>query len=316
VDLSAVTLTQLRYLATVDRCRSFRVAAEQCHVSQPALSMQIHRLEELLGVSIFDRSCQPIVPTERGAAILEQVRTVLREADRLADVVHSHGELAGPFRLGVIPTLAPTLVPLVVPPFLAHFPRVELVVEEVQTDAMLRRLADGTLDGGLAATPLGASGVKERRLYQEPFHVYLPDGHPLLAKDLVRQSDLVDERPWILAEGHCFRTQVLHLCKVDRSGQTPRLESGTFETLIGLVDAGLGLTVLPELVVNAFSPSRRRARVRRFAPPVPVREVSFVHVREHLHRGIADALVDAARAAIPVGLVRGVVEADVVPPRR
>jgi LysR family transcriptional regulator, hydrogen peroxide-inducible genes activator len=299
MDLSALTLTQLRYLVMVDRHRSFRGAAEHCHVSQPALSMQIQKLEEILGQAVFDRSTHPIVPTERGAPILEQARAILRECDRLEDIVRAESELAGPYRLGVLPTLGPTLVPRIVPAFVRAHPRVQLVIEELQTGPLLRALAEGMLDGGLAVTPLLAAGVKERPLYHEPFFVYLPAGHPLAQKDELRQSDLVDQQPWILADGHCFRHQVLHLCKVDRSTMSPRVESGSFETIIRLVDEGLGLTILPELVARELPPARWRERVRPFAPPVPVREVSFIHVREHLHRGIADALCAVLRAALP-----------------
>jgi len=293
MDLSTVTLTQLRYVVAVDRFRSFRLAAEHCHVSQPALSMQLGKLEELLGLTVFDRSRQPVVPTERGGPVVAQARAILREMERLAEVTREGGEVAGRYRLGVIPSLAPTLVPRFLPAFSAQYPRVELVVEEVQTEAMIARLQEDSLDGGVAVTPLGVAGLHERELFKEPLFAYLPPKHALARRARLRQSDLADEQLWLMSEGHCFRAQVLHLCRADRraGARGPRFESGSFETLIRLVDAGQGVTVLPELVVRSLSVTQRRRQVRPFVAPVPVRQVSFIHVREHLHKSIADALV-------------------------
>jgi LysR family hydrogen peroxide-inducible transcriptional activator len=304
-----MTLSQLGYLVAVDRHRSFREAAASCFVTQPALSQQIAKLEEELGVRVFDRSRQPVVPTEPGEKILAQARVILREAARMADVVSGlGGELAGSYRLGILPTLAPTVLPRFLPGFVRRHPRVALVVEELQTAVMLARLADDTLDGGVAATPLHAPGIHERPLYREPFHVYAASGHRFLRARSVAQAALADESVWIMAEGHCFREQVLQLCGTGRTvapagAGSVRFESGNFDTLVRLVDADFGVTVLPELVIDTLPPARRRARVRPFAPPVPTREVSFVHSRDHLRGAIADALVEAIRGALPRELV-------------
>lgn len=314
MDLSNVTLTQLRYVAAVDRFRSFRAAAEHCHVSQPALSMQVGRLEELLESTLFDRSRQPVVVTERGAAIVAQARAILREMERLGDTARSSSEIAGRYRLGVIPSLAPTLVPRFLPAFARAYPKVELIVEETQTEALLSRLQGDSIDGGIAVTPLGVGAVHEHELFKEPLYAYLSPRHPLAKRARVRQSDLVDEQLWLMAEGHCFRTQVLHLCGADLTG-TPRpvrFESGSFETLVRLVDAGQGVTVLPELVVQGLPRAQQQSRVRPFAPPVPVRQVSFIHVREHLHRPIAAALIETL-AATTRGVGAGRASQTVVP---
>jgi len=305
---STMTLTQLSYLVAVDRCRSFREAAVRCCVSQPALSQQVKKIEEELGVRVFDRSRQPVVPTEAGERVLAQARVVLREAERMAEVVAAaQGEVAGPYRLGILPTLAPTLLPLFLSGFVRRHPRVELIVEELQTAAILARLADDTLDGGLAATPLHAPAIHERPLYREPFHVYLAAGHPLARRRVVAQEDLAAESVWLLGEGHCFREQVLQLCGAGRAlvhpgGGTVRFESGNFDTLVHLVDGGFGVTILPDMVVRGMPAARRRSRVRPFAAPVPAREVGFVHGRDHLRRAIADALVEEIRSAVPADL--------------
>ena len=308
LDLSGMTLTQLRYVVAVDRHRSFRVAAESCHVSQPGLSMQIQKLEEILGAAIFDRSFQPVVTTTLGAAIAAQARAILHDCERLQDLVQAGDELTGTYRLGIIPTLAPSLVPLLLPTFLAAYPRVTLHVEERTTEALVRGLLDDSVDGGLAATPLDVPLVHERPLFLEPFYVYLGPAHALGERSHLRQSDLFDERPWLLADGHCFRTQCLHLCKVDRraseAGARARFESGSFETLVSLVDAGFGITLLPELTVRRLPAEARRRQVRPFVSPVPTRQVSFVFGRNRLHGAIADALVETLLSCIPGDLPR------------
>lgn len=307
--IANMTLSQLAYLVAVDRQRSFREAAASCFVTQPALSQQIHKLEEELGVRVFDRSRQPVVPTEPGEQVLAQARVILREAARMGDVVTGiAGEVAGTYRLGIIPTLAPTLLPRFLPAFVRRHPRVELVVEELQTAVMLARLTDDTLDGGLAATPLHAPGIHERPLYREPFHVYAASGHRFLRARSVAQAALAGESVWIMGEGHCFRDQVLQLCGTGRTVSAEgtgsvRFESGSFDTLVRLVDADFGVTILPELALAGLPPARRKARVRPFAPPVPTREVSFVHSRDHLRRAIADALVEEIRGVLPAELV-------------
>ena len=307
--LATMTLSQLGYLVAVERQRSFREAAASCFVTQPALSQQIRKLEDQLGVRVFDRSKQPVVPTEPGLRILAQARVILREAERMADVVAElSGEVAGTFRLGIIPTLAPTLLPRFLPSFVRRHPRVELVIEELQTAVMIARLADDTLDGGIAATPLHVPGLHERPLCREPFQVYAASGHRLLRGRTVTQAQLADESVWIMGEGHCFREQVLQLCGTGRTvaeegSGSVRFESGNFETLVRLVDADFGVTVLPELVIESLPPARRKARVRPFAPPVPTREVGFVPGRDHLRRAIADALVESVRKSLPAELV-------------
>ncbi|MEA2752153.1 MAG: LysR family transcriptional regulator, hydrogen peroxide-inducible s activator [Myxococcales bacterium] len=308
MDLSALTLTHLRYLVAIDTTRSFRAAADECHVSQPTLSTQLQKVEEIVGARLFDRSRQPVVPTEIGERVAAQARIILRETKRLGEVARP-GSLGGTFRLGVIPTLASSLVPLLLPRFAKQHPRVELVLEVVQTDRLVARLQDDSLDGGLAATPLGAPMVFERPVCREPLWIYLSPHHPLTKRARIRQSELADECVWLMPEGHCFRTQVLHLCKLHKRAQRPgdgasiRFESGSFETLIRLVDAGLGLTILPELVVRSLPPATRRARVRPFEGVTPVREISFVRIREHLRRAEADAIVDALLDTLPEEVV-------------
>lgn len=307
MNLSALTVQQLRYLIAIDKQRSFRDAAASCHVTQPALSAQVKKVEDLLGVCIFDRSRQPVMPTERGAKIVVQARRALEQFDRIGLIATESDELAGSYRLGVIPTLSSTLLPLFVPPFVQRYPRVSLELLEMKTEPMIRALREGTLDAGIAATPLELPGVSEHTVCRETLYAYLPRGHRLCKQTCVRQADLLDEQVWLLAEGHCFRTQVLALCSVDRASRPDHLarveiDAGSFETLVGFVDAGLGVTVLPELFVRRLSEAQRAQQVRCFFAPEPVRQIGCLYTREHLRWGILRALLLVLRDVIPAEL--------------
>ena len=295
MDLSQVTLTQMRYAVAVEETRSFRRAAERSHVSQSGLSMQIQKLEELLDVVLFDRSRKPILVTPAGSAALAQMRVVLRETERLGQVVAAHGEPSGPHRLGVIPTLAASVLPLFLRELVERYPKVELSVEELKTEDIIARLQADTLDAGIAATPLDAPGLKEAPLGYESLFAYLPEGDPLLKKKSVTDADLRGRELWVMPEGHCFRTQVLSFCE-SGSAVEPRIhfESGSFQTLMRLVDDGLGATVLPELVVRELD-ATRRARVRPVRRPIPVREIGLVTARTELRKQVNEALVELIR---------------------
>ncbi|WP_394826401.1 hydrogen peroxide-inducible genes activator [Pendulispora albinea] len=316
MDLSGLTLTQLRYLLAVDEHRSFRGAAESCHVSQPALSMQIRRLEEILGVRLFDRETSPVVTTDVGTRVVTQARLVLRECARFPDVAQSFDMVSGSYRLGVIPTLARTLIPRLVTSFTKAYPRVHLVIEELPTDLLVRRLLEDTMDGGLAVTPLGIPAIHERHLGFERFFVYLSPKHALTKLTEIRQSDLVEYKPWLLSEEHCFRTQILHLCSVDMRPEPAdggiRFEAGSLDTLVDIVDTGHGLTLLPELVAARIAPERK-SQLRPFAPPVPVRRISLIHSRQQERRPLTDALLSTLSERLPASLRRRATDA-VIPP--
>lgn len=297
MDLDQVTLTQMRYAVAVAEARSFREAATACHVSQSGLSMQVRKLEELLGVVLFDRSRKPVLVTPEGEAAIGQMRSVLRETERLGQVVMEEDEPSGRYRLGVIPTLSPTVLPLFLAELVTLHPRIELVVEELKTEDIIARLQADTLDAGLAATPLEVPGLSEEALGYEAMLAYLPAGDPLLARATVSQAELRDRELWVMPEGHCFRSQVLSYCS-GSAGHEPRrirFESGSFQTLVRLVDAGLGATVLPALVAQALSAERRRAQVRPLVDPTPVREIGLVTARADLRRRVSDVLVALIR---------------------
>jgi LysR family hydrogen peroxide-inducible transcriptional activator len=185
--------------------------------------------------------------------------------------------------------------------FARQHPGVSLEIVETKTEVMLRALREGTLDSGIAATPLNLPGIGEHVICHEAFYAYLPPDHPLTSRTRIRQADLLDEPVWLLGEGHCFRSQVLALCSADRKPKDAghvTFDVSSFETLVGMVDAGYGVTILPELFVSKLT-LEQRARVRPFILPEPVREIGFLHAREHLHQTIGAELYRALCEAIP-----------------
>lgn len=314
-----MTLSQLDYLVAVDTYRHFATAADACHVTQPTLSMQIQKLEDELGVLVFDRSKQPVVPTDTGQAILSQARDVLRAARRIPEIVGESKEaFEGELRIGIIPTLAPYLLPYFIGAFIGKYPAVSVYIQELVTERIIDQLKNGLIDVGLVVTPLAENGLAEVPLFREPFVVYAADSHPLLTKTTITEADLRTDGLWLLTEGHCFRNQVINICGADRttdarpSGGLPtqlRYETGSLETLIRLIDRQEGFTLLPYLATLDMDDTRR-ARLRPFdrsagAAPQPVREVSVVVHRSFLKRKLIQALQHEILAHLPVELTGG-----------
>jgi LysR family transcriptional regulator, hydrogen peroxide-inducible genes activator len=317
MDLSQVTLAQMRYAVAIADAESFRGAAERCHVSQSGLSMQLQKLEDLLGSVLFDRSKKPVMLTSDGAAAIAQMRKILRETERLGQILAEEAEPSGRFRLGVIPTLASTVLPLFLKRFVDLYPGVELLIEELKTDEIVARLHADTLDAGLASTPLAEAGLHEQVLAREPLFAYLPEGDPLLGKKTIAQSALQRRELWVMPEGHCFRTQVLAFCGAEWRSEPARVrfESGSFETLIRLVDAGMGATILPALVVRELDSHKRAAQVRPLAGPTPVREIGLISARTELRRRVIEALTDVIGHELENALGKGPRRAHVLDPR-
>lgn len=303
------SLTQLEYLVAVDRFRHFGKAAKSCHVSQPTLSMQLHKLEEEYGVVFFDRSKQPILPTEEGQTLIEQAKAVLREVGKLDYLSHNRDkEPSGEFRLSLIPTIAPYLLPVFLGAFARAYPKVRITIEEMTTENTLEALENDRIDAGLLATPLNVPTLVELPLYYEPFWLYLSEGHPLTRLKEVSEEDLGATRDiWLLSEGHCLRNQIVRVCSLrGKPGIFPnlRFESGSLDTVVRLVDQGHGYTLLPDLAVRMLPKPSRSARVRPFAKPVPSREVSLVYRRSQYKQPILDALAAEIQKALPSDLPR------------
>ena len=299
-----MTITQLQYVLAVAEHKNFTLAAEKCFVTQPTLSMQIQKIEEELNVLIFDRSKKPIQLTDIGQKIVNQAKNIVIEADRIKDIVeHQQGFIGGEFRVGIIPTIMPTLLPMFLNNFIKKYPKIKLVIEELNTEDIILRLKNGHLDAAIAATPLEDEKIKEIVLYYEPFVAYIPESYAISQKNEIEVSDLNIDDILLLQDGHCFRDGILNLCK-SQSVSTKnsfQLESGSFETLIKLADEGLGTTLLPYLHTLDLK-EKDKSKLRHFKEPKPAREVSLIYPKNELKIHIIDAL----RSTIS-GVVKGAI---------
>ncbi|MBL4568328.1 MAG: LysR family transcriptional regulator [Flavobacteriaceae bacterium] len=245
-----MTITQLKYVLSVAKYQNFTVAAEHSFVTQPTLSMQIQKLEDELNAKIFNRSTKPIELTDIGKKIVEQAKIIVDESNRITDIVHQQkGYIGGEFKLGIIPTIMPTLLPMFLKNFTKKYPKVNLIIEELTTDEIIRKLTDGHIDVAIAATPLENEAIKERPLYYEPFVGLIPRDHRLYKHKKIEIDDLEVDDILLLEDGHCFKDSVLNLCRSYKSNSTKnfQLQSGSFDTLIKLSKEGLGMTLIPYL---------------------------------------------------------------------
>lgn len=297
-----MTLTQLEYIIAVDTYRSFVAAAEKSFITQPTLSMQIQKLEENLGIRIFDRSKQPVVPTAIGEMIIQQARAVVRESQKIRELINdTKDELDGELRLGVIPTIAPYLLPKVLGNFMKKYPKLQLHIWEYTTDKILRDIKAGILDCGILSTPVNDPAIKEHPLFYETFVAYISGNSLLSRKKAVTAADILEEKLWLLNEGHCMRNQVLNICQRKRSLQPKEAfeyNTGSVETLKRMVDANSGVTILPELSIAEFS-AQELDHVRYFRSPEPVREISLVTQPDFLKRRALVALEKEILHVVP-----------------
>ena len=301
-----MTITQLEYAIAVATHQNFTVAAKNCFVTQPSLSMQIQKLEDELEIQIFDRTKKPIQTTPVGFKIIEQAKVVVSEASRIKDIVAvEKGFIGGDFRLGIIPTVMPTLLPMFLKPFLDAYPEVNLIIKELPTNALVQMLERQELDAAIAATPLSHQSLKEWPLYYEPFVGYLPENHRLKQSNKLKVEDLSNEDILLLQDGHCFRDGVMNLCGNKTAsvwGKNFEFQSGSFETIINLVDQDLGMTLLPYL--NTLDiPDKKRDKLKHFESPVPSREISLIHHKKELKMHIIDVMVTLIKRVIKTAIV-------------
>ena len=300
-----MTITQLQYVLAVAEYKNFTLAAEKCFVTQPTLSMQIQKIEEELNILIFDRSKKPIKLTEIGQKIVNQAKNIVNEANRIKDIVEQQkGFVGGEFRLGIIPTIMPTLLPMFLTNFIKKYPKIKLIIEELNTDEIILKLKNGHLDAAIAATPLMEDKLKEIVLYFEPFVAYVPENHSIAGKDEIEVSDLNLDDILLLQDGHCFRDGILNLCKNQNYTNTSsfQLESGSFETLIRLADEGLGTTLLPYLHTLELK-DKDKLKLRHFREPKPAREVSLIFPKTELKIHIIEALRQTISGVIKGAIV-------------
>ncbi len=295
-----MTLTQLEYIVTLDTYRHFVLASEKCFVTQPTLSMQIQKLEEELGIKIFDRTKQPVIPTEIGTTIIAQARITLREAKMIQQIINDQKDtMTGELRIGIIPTLAPYLLPPLFKLMREKYPQLSLVIKETITEDVISELKNNRLDCGLVVTPLQDSSIKEDVLFYEELFVYVSKKNALYNKKYVLATDIDPNQLWLLEEGHCFRSQILNLCELRKSSDFHfKYETGNIETLKRMVDKSDGITILPELAVMEFGKSQLKL-VRQLKEPKPAREVSLVTHRDHIKTKLIKTLKEEILNIVP-----------------
>ena len=274
-----MTLQQLEYVLAVDNYRQFALAAEKSFVTQPTLSMMLKKLEDELGIKIFDRSKQPVVPTREGEEVIRRARKILAEAHHLQEFAKElKGEITGELHLGIIPTLAPYLLPLFLKSFTQKHPALKIFIREMITNEIIAKLKAGELDMGLLATPLHERQIREYPLFNEELFVYASRNEKLPKKKYLLPKEIDVHHLWLLEEGHCLRNQVYNLCelkKLQTESENLHYEAGSIETLINLIDRHEGITIVPYLATMHLKASQKK-NVREFANPKPVREISLV----------------------------------------
>ncbi|MDD3787172.1 MAG: hydrogen peroxide-inducible genes activator [Petrimonas sp.] len=312
-----MNIQQLEYIIAVDNHRHFSKAAEASFVTQPTLSMMIQKLEDELGVKIFDRTQLPVQPTEIGERIINQARIAVAQVNQIKEIIDEQkGVVKGVFRLGIIPTISPYLLPRLMEVHNANHYDIKVVISELTTTQILHNLSRGTLDGGVLATPLNDEQIVEHPLYYERFFAYVsPRETALYAKTALDENDLNTSKLWLLDEVHCFRTQILHLCNLKKRRNSQSIftfEAGSIDTLINIVDANEGLTVIPEMALEHLSDEQKK-KVRPFRNSTPVREISLITRKEYLRERMLGIIKSEVQAAVPKSLLDTALKKYVIP---
>lgn len=297
-----MNFAQLEYIIAVDTVKHFAKAADLSFVTQPTLSMMIKKLEQELGVQIFDRSEFPVRTTKAGRQVIQQAKAILLEKERMTEMLNQEKtSLEGTFRLGIIPTLAPYLLPLFIPSFVEKYQGIQLEVVEQTTDRILADLHENSLDAAILATPLMKENIDEIKLFDERFYLYsdVPDH-----KNYIIPTEINLERLLLLEEGHCLRTQALNLCEMqEKVHQSLSYRIGSIETLMNLVDKGQGSTIIPELAISHLVPSRSK-KVISFSDPVPTRQISLIKHASLLKHAIISVLVEEIVSSLPKSILQ------------
>ena len=291
-----MTLTELRYIVTLAQERHFRRAAERCFVSQPTLSVAIKKLEDELDVTIFERNRSDVRVTMAGERIVAQARKVLEEAELVKQIAQEgKGQLNLPLRVGAIFTVGPYLFPHLIRNIKPIAPEMALILEENYTGVLRQKLRNGELDAIIISLPFEEADVEIQDLYDEPFEVLIPAGHPLAKQEKITRKQLEKENILMLGEGHCFRDQVLNACPgiLKHSDETTIPQGTSLETLRHMVASGLGLTILPSSSTDKHIYDTDTLVERPFAGKVPYRRVSIVWRKRFSRPKAIEALVEA-----------------------
>ena len=294
-----MTIQQLEYILAVDQFRHFARAAEYCRVTQPTLSAMIQKLEDELGVKLFDRTVQPVCPTAIGEKIIDQARVILAQTAQVKEIISEEKQsLAGVFRLGVLPTIAPYLLPRFFPQLMEKYPELDIRVTEMKTQNIQQALHAGDIDAAIIASKLEDTFLKET-LFYETFFGYVSCKEPLFKHDVIRTSDITGERLWLLDEGHCFRDQLVRFCQMETvKVNQMAYHLGSMETFMRMVESGKGITFIPELAVSQLNEEQKKL-VRPFAIPRPTRQIVLATSRDFIRHSLLNVLKEEILAAVP-----------------
>ncbi len=298
-----MNLRDLHYVVALAEHLHFGRAAEASFVSQPTLSTQIRKLEDELGVSLFERTPRKVLVTEVGREIVGRAREALNQVEQIRNVARREIDPeAGTLRLGVFPTLAPYLLPHVVPVIRRRFPRLELLLTEEKTEVLLELLRDGRLDAGILALPVHEEQFEQAFLFEEPFLLAVPDGHPLASRRSLRLADLKDQTLLLLEDGHCLRDQALEVCHLAGASERSGFRATSLETLRQMVAAGVGITLLPVLATKPPVPHSQTIRLVEFGAHPPSRRLAMLWRKSSALSPFLRQLA-AVIAALPEGLL-------------
>lgn len=303
MNISWLTLRDLEYVVAVAESRHFGRAAQACHVSQPALSAQIRKIETMLGLDLFERSNRKVMVTDAGAAVVDQARIVLQEARKLVEISSpSRGPLTGTLRLGAIATLGPYLMPHLLGSFRTQFPALNLLMKEGLTAELVHELKSGTLDAALMSPTVEDPSLRFIPLFFEPFWLAAPKDHPLLQRPHLGGRDLHPNEMVLLEDGHCLKNQTLDLCPANRRGGQRQFQATSIETLRHLVSSGFGYTVLPYLAIRDDPRLRKWIDYRQLEGKAPGREIVLACRKRFPLMGQMDMLAGFIREHLPKGL--------------
>ena len=303
MNISWITLRDLEYLVSVAEHQHFGRAAEACHVSQPALSTQIRKVEDILGATLFERSNRRVVITSAGAAIAAQAMIVLEEARKIPALTKATDTpLTGPFRLGVIATLGPYLIPRILGPLRKQHPKLELLLKEGLTENLIQDLRKGSLDGVLAAPTFRKEGLRSIPLFTERFLLAASRSHPLATKKGLRTRDLKSDDMVLLEDGHCLRDQTMNICAPGRRGNFKEFHATSLETLRHLVASGFGYSLMPQLAVDSDSHLSGLLAYREFEGKPACRTIVLVFRDRSSRVADLEALASFMRSNLPPGI--------------
>lgn len=298
-----MNLRDLKYVVAVAETHHFGKAAERCFVSQPTLSGQIRKLEDDLGVVIFERTNRSVEITPVGESIINHARNILEQVEVIEQLAQAHQDpLAGPLRIGAIPTLSPYLMPLILLPLKKQHPQMKLVLSEELTDILLERLRNHEIDAALLATPVDEPDLETVPLFDEPFWIAYPRKHAFYTKEKITRKDLDEENLLLLAEGHCLARQAMDVCRIqerESKGEMADLRAASLETLIQLVRAGFGVTLVPALAMQGSWTTGAGVVAQPLDWPDASRRVSLVFRQSYPRRAGLTALASVILENLP-----------------